>query len=371
MHTRATDHITSDLDRLAIRENYNGNERVHVGNGAGLHISHVGHSTLNTTAKSLALRNILHVPHITKNLLSAHKLTKDNDVFIEIHPNYFVVKDRESKKRVLQGRCEAGLYPIHPSEINATKCAMFTASSSKEQWHRRLGHPSSQVVHSILRLNKIPFCNSHAHVCNACQMAKSYQLPFPLSNHVSTAPLELIYTDVWGPAIPSVGGYKYYVSFIDDFTKFTWIYFLHAKSDVESTFLRFQKYVELLLNTKIKSVQSDWGGEYHRLHKYFLDHGIIHYISCPHTHQQNGSAERKHRHVVETGLALLAHSSMPVKFWDQAFNTAVHLINRLPTRVIDNATPLERLLGDKAKPNYDLLKTFGCACWPFLRPYNA
>jgi histone deacetylase 1/2 len=202
-------------------------------------------------------------------------------------------------------------------------------------------------------------------------MAKSHQLSFPISNHVSTAPLELIFTDVWGPAIPSASGLKYYVSFIDDFTKFTWTYFLHAKSEVEHTFLRFQKHVELLLDTKIKSVQSDWGGEYRRLHKYFLDHGIIHYISCPHTHQQNGSAERKHRHIVETGLALLAHSSMPLTFWDEAFATAVHLINRMPTRVIDNATPLERLLGNKAKPNYDLLKTFGCACWPFLRPYNA
>jgi histone deacetylase 1/2 len=97
----------------------------------------------------------------------------------------------------------------------------------------------------------------------------------------------------------------------------------------------------------------------------------MYYISCPHTHQQNGSVERKHRHIVETGLALLANSSMPVKFWDDAFYTAVYLINRLPTRVIDNATPLERLLGDKAKPNYHLLKTFGCACWPLLRPYNA
>ena len=174
-----------------------------------------------------------------------------------------------------------------------------------------------------------------------------------------------------GSSICSVGGYKYYVSFVDDFTKYTWIYFLHAKSDVESIFLRFQKHVELLLGTKIKSVQSDWGGEYRRLHKYFLDHGIMHYISCPHTHQQNGSAERKHRHIFETGLALLANASMPVKLWDDAFYTAVYLINRLPTRVIDNATPLERLLGDKAKPNYHLLKTFGCACWPLLRPYNA
>jgi histone deacetylase 1/2 len=202
-------------------------------------------------------------------------------------------------------------------------------------------------------------------------MPKSHQLPFPILNHVYTAPLELIYTDVWGPAIPSVGGYKYYVSFIDDFTKHTWIYFLYAKSDVGSTFYRFQKHVELLLNTKIKSVQSDWGGEYRRLHKYFLDHGITHYISCPHIHQQNGSAERKHRHIVKTGLSLLAHASMPVKFWDEAFYTAVYLINRLPTHVIDNANPLECLLGDKAKPNYDLLKSFGCACWPCLRPYNA
>jgi histone deacetylase 1/2 len=132
-------------------------------------------------------------------------------------------------------------------------------------------------------------------------MAKSHQLSFPHSNHVSTASLELIYTDVWGHAIPSVGGYQYYVSFIDDFTKFTWIYFLHTKSDVETIFYRFQKHVELL-SSKIKSVQSDWGGENRLLHKYFLDHGIMHYISCPHTHQQNGSAECKHRHIVETGI---------------------------------------------------------------------
>jgi histone deacetylase 1/2 len=134
MDTGATDHITSDLDRLAIRDAYNGNMRVHVGNGAGLHISHVVHGTLNTTAKtlSLSLRNILHVPNITKNLLFAHKLTKDNDVFIEIHLYHFIVKDQESKRRVLQGRCESGLYPIRPSEIKAHKCAMFSATTSKE-----------------------------------------------------------------------------------------------------------------------------------------------------------------------------------------------------------------------------------------------
>lgn len=121
------------------------------------------------------------------------------------------------------------------------------------------------------------------------QLAKSHQLPCSIYRHVSTSPLELIYTDVWGPAITYVGGFKYYVSFIDDFSKFSWVYLLHTKSEVEDTFLKFQKHVELLLNHKIKGVQSDWGGEYHRLHKYFDSTGISHTILCPHTHQQNGS----------------------------------------------------------------------------------
>lgn len=100
----------------------------------------------------------------------------------------------------------------------------------------------------------------------------------------------------------------------------------------------------------------------------FTSLGISHRVSCPHTHQQNGSAERKHRHIVETGLALLAHASMPLRFWDEAFLTAAYLVNRLPTRVIDNLSPLERPFN--VPPNYSMLKIFGCACWPHLRPYN-
>jgi histone deacetylase 1/2 len=182
-------------------------------------------------------------------------------------------------------------------------------------------------------------------------------------------PLELIDSDVWGPAIASSGGFKYYVSFIDDYSRFCWIYLLKHKSDVERVFYAFQAHVELLLNTKIKAVQSDWGGEYHKLHQYFQRTGVSHRVSCPHTSQQNGVAERKHRHLVETGLALLAHSSLPLRFWDEAFLTACYLINRMPTPVLNKETPLFRLL--KIHPNYEFLRIFGCACWPSLRKYNA
>jgi hypothetical protein len=368
--TGATDHITSDLDHLAVRERYNGGEQVQVGNGAGLRILHTGHSMINTATRPLALRNILHVPDISKNLLSVHKFSRDNDVFFEYHPWYFFIKDRQSRKALLEGRCESGLYPIKPSDAATLRHALLSRSTSRAQWHARLGHPSSQIVQSILRLNNILFASeSSLPVCNACQLAKSHQLPYSSSVHRSIAPLELIFSDVWGPAPQSVGGFKYYISFVDDFSKFSWLYLMHDRSEAPHIFLQFQTHVERLLDTKIKCVQSDWGGEYQKIHNtFFRSLGISHRVSCPHTHQQNGSAERKHRHIVETGLALLAHANVPIKFWDEAFLMATYLINRLPTRVIDNKCPLERLLN--TPPNYSLLRVFGCACWPNLCPYN-
>lgn len=126
--------------------------------------------------------------------------------------------------------------------------------------------------------------------------------------------------------------------------------------------------MERQFNRKILAIQTDWGGEYRSLNSFFQRIGISHHVSCPHAHQQNGSAERKHRHIVEVGLTLLAHVSMPLKFWDEAFLTAVFLINRLPSKVINNDTPFAHLLGQD--PDYTSLRTFGCACWPNLRPYN-
>jgi hypothetical protein len=107
-------------------------------------------------------------------------------------------------------------------------------------------------------------------------------------------------------------GFKYYISFIDDFSHFTWIYTIKHKSEVHRVFLEYQAHVERLLNKKILNVQSDWGGEYQRLNTYLKFVGIHHRVSCPHTHKQNGVAERKHRHIVEIGLALLAHSTLPL-----------------------------------------------------------
>jgi histone deacetylase 1/2 len=133
-------------------------------------------------------------------------------------------------------------------------------------------------------------------------------------------------------------------------------------------FIQFQTHVERLIKHKIIHVQSDWGGEYRNFNTFFDKLGISHRVSCPHTHQQNGAAERKHRHIIETGLTLLAHASLSFRFWSDAFATACFLIKRLPTRVLNMKTPLEILFHEV--PDYTFLKVFGCICSPHLRPYN-
>lgn len=97
--------------------------------------------------------------------------------------------------------------------------------------------------------------------------------------------------------------------------------------------------------------------------------GIFHHITYPHPHQQNGSIERKHCHIVETGLTLLSSASAPQSFWDEAFLTTTYLINWLPSPVTGHKSSLELLYHKKL--DYHFLKIFGCACWPHLRPYNA
>lgn len=91
-------------------------------------------------------------------------------------------------------------------------------------------------------------------------------------------------------------------------------------------------------------MQTDWEAEYQKLNSFFTKIGVSHLVSCPHAHQRNGATECKHRHIVEVGLALLSRASMPLKFWDEAFLAATYLINRIPSKVINHSTPLERLL---------------------------
>jgi hypothetical protein len=126
--------------------------------------------------------------------------------------------------------------------------------------------------------------------------------------------------------------------------------------------------MENRFNTKIKSLYSDNGGEKIALKNYLSVHGIGHYTTAPYTPQQNGISERRHRHLVETGLTLLTDAQMPFSYWPYAFQAATYLINRMPTSTMNNKTPFELLFHQN--PNYMKLKQFGCLCYPLTKPYN-
>jgi hypothetical protein len=285
-----THHLTSDLANLNINaESYSGGDQIRMGNGNGLPIEHIGTTNLSSPTTSFLLQNVLHVPLITKNLLSVHKFTLETNTYIEFHPLFFLVKEQGSGRILLQGLNDNGLYKLpssmspsssplscRPSSSRSSQfpdifvispfrapCALIGERTSLGSWHSRLGHPALSICSQVVSKFHLPVLPNNAPVsCPACHMSKSKQLSFKLSSTRVNHPLELIYTDVWGPSpLYSTYGNKYYVSFLDAYSRYTWLFPMSNKSDVCDIFLQFQQNVERLFSSKIKIIQSDWGGD--------------------------------------------------------------------------------------------------------------
>ncbi|GKB17314.1 putative RNA-directed DNA polymerase [Tanacetum coccineum] len=208
---------------------------------------------------------------------------------------------------------------------------------SKDLWHSRLGHPVDQVLNVLkndLNLSK----NTSVSVCETCHRAKQTREPFPLSNHKSEKPGELVHLDLWGPyRVSSIEGFKYFLTIVDDYSRAVWTYLLKTKDEVFDCFVNFIKLIHNQFNATIKTIRSDNGTEFvnKKMFTLFSDLGIIHHTSCTHTPQQNGIAERKHRHLLNVARSLMFQGGIPLNFWSDCILTAVYLINKLPSSVLN------------------------------------
>jgi transposase InsO family protein len=215
--------------------------------------------------------------------------------------------------------------------VTPQKVANVHERTSIDGWHKCLGHPSLKIVHHLVKNFSLPI-SSQKHfssLCHSCSINKTHQQPFRGTNLQSHAPLELIYTDVWGLAsYTGIDGSRYYLIFVDHYTKYIWFYPMTTKFGVSNIFPQFKKFVETRFQKPIKTLYSDNGGEFIALKSYFLRHGIIHYTTAPYTPQQNSVSERRHRHIVETGLTLLQDANLDFSYWPYAFQTSSYLINR-------------------------------------------
>lgn len=239
-------------------------------------------------------------------------------------------------------------------------------------WHSHLGHVSSDIISFLNKTGKLALTSilPNPSVCAPCQLAKSKRLSFHVDEKRSARILDLVYCDLWGPApIQSNSGFRFYVIFVDDHSRFTWLYPLHYKFDFFDIYVQFKSFVENQFGTTLKVFHSDGGTEFtkKRVQDHLKLHGIRHIMSCPYTPAQNGRAERKHRHITEIGLAMLFHSHMPTGFWLDAFSVAVYIINLLPSPLLESKSPFEIVYG--TTPHYSNFHPFGCRVFPCLRDY--
>ncbi|RVW71923.1 Retrovirus-related Pol polyprotein from transposon TNT 1-94 [Vitis vinifera] len=260
--------------------------------------------------------------------------------------------------------------PVAPVSVAAAAAAV-SSLPSLALWHSRLGHAPSSRVQQLVSRGLLGSVSKDNFDCTSCQLGKQPALPFNNSESISNSIFELIHSDVWGPSpVASIGGSRYFVVFIDDYSHYSWIFPMKSRSEILSIYSNFAKMVETQFSKRIKTFRSDNALEYTQyafqalLHSY----GTIHHLTCPGTFQQNGRAERKLRHILDTVRALLLSAKVPAPFWGEASLHAVHAINCIPSAVIHNQTPYERLFG--SPPNYHHLRSFGSACFVLLQPHE-
>ena len=249
---------------------------------------------------------------------------------------------------------EGKLYHLHFTKVNGTSMACVAQGSAHEDlvelWHRRLGHLNVRSMKSLQHIVKGLNLSSCKHdwssmVCKGCIEGKQARQPFPKDGATrATKPLELVHSDVCGPMkTTSIGRSRYFLTFIDDFSRKIWVYMLKCKSEVFGRFEPWRALVEAQSECKVKVLRSDNGGEYvsKAFEEYLKAHGIEHHTSAPYTPQQNGVAERANRTIVEMARSMIHDQGLKYELWGEAVSNAVYTRNRCPTQALISKTPQE------------------------------
>ena len=355
----ATTHVCSDLALFSTVTNVAG-VTVSLPNGTREPITHTGTVHLSN---SLVLHDVLHVPSFRFNLLSVSSLLHRDHHSAHFFFDSCFIQEHTQDLMIGRGSMMHNLY-ILDRDIASSSNLRFCGSLKVDGylWHQRLGHPSSAKLQHLSPQIRLDKSSSHDMVsCPVCPLAKQKKLPFPSHNHMSSAPFDLVHMDVWGPfAVESVEGYKYFLTIVDDHTRVTWLYMLKSKSDVSLILPSFVSLVRTQYKANIKMIRSDNAPEL-AFSNLIREHGILHQFSCAYTPQQNSVVERKHQHLLNVARALMFQSNMPLSYWSDCVLTAVFLINRTPSLLLNKISPYEKLTGKR--PDYHFLRSFGCLCY--------
>ncbi|TYK13967.1 gag/pol protein [Cucumis melo var. makuwa] len=195
--------------------------------------------------------------------------------------------------------------------------------------------------------------------CESCLEGKMTKRHLTEKRYRAKEPLELIHSDLCGPMNVKVrGGFEYFISFIDDYSRYGYLYLMEHKSEALEKFKEYKAEVENLLSKKIKILRSDRGREYMdlRFQDYMIEHGIQSQLSAPGTPQQNGVSEKRNRTLLDM-VRSMSYAQLPSSFWGYAVETAVHILNNVSSKSVSE-TPF--VLWRGSKPSLSHFIIWGC-----------
>lgn len=365
-----SNYMTNDDNKLQDMTEYKGGKMVLTANNSKLSISYVGKTAVPRYGpQQLQLERVYHVPGLKKNLLSVPQLTAEGK-YVLFGPQEVAIFRRLKVigTPIMEGKKRDSLFVLSAESAYVDKTRK---NETADLWHARLGHVSYHKLKEMMEkhvVKGLPDLDIRTDmVCAGCQYGKAHQLPYKESQHQSKVPLELIHSDVFGPVKQiSLGGMRYMVTFIDDFSRYVWVYFMKEKSETFMKFKEFKDMIEGELEYKIRCLRTDNGREYlsNEFTIYLKKNKIKRQLTCPNTPQQNGVAERKNRHLAETCRSMLHAKNVPGRFWAECMRTAAHVINKLPQVRLGFKSPHEKLW--RMKPAISHLKVFGCVCYIFV-----
>ena len=269
-----------------------------------------------------SISNVFLMNSLNYNLLSVSQLCEMgyNCLFTNVDVTVF---RRDDSSIAFKGHMRGKLYLVDFSSDKAELETCLVAKSAMGWlWHRRLAHVGMRNLHKlqkgghILGLTNVSFEKDK--VCRSCQAGKQVGALHPAKNIVTTTrPLEMLHMDLFGPvAYISIGGNKYGLVIVDDFSRFTWVFFVHDKGEVKDVLKTFIRRAQNEYDVKIKKIRSDNGTEFKntQVEEFLDEEGIKHEFSAPYSPQQNGVAERKNRTLMTRGMHLCWICYNPVSF---------------------------------------------------------
>jgi len=249
-------------------------------------------------------------------------------------------------------------FPLNnTSSVNFFSTNKLITIPSSALWHFRLGHDSHKRLSQKAQLYPTLSFISHA-TCDICHFAKQKKLPFL---HSTSSIFKLLHFDIWGPlSIPFVHNHRYFLTILDDYSRFVWIVLLKSKSEVSQHIQNFITLIENQFHITPKTIKTDNDPEFF-LNSFYTSKGIIHHKSCVETPQQNGRVERKHQHMLNVGRSLLYQSKLLAPYWSYALLHATFIINIVTSPNLHNKSPYQLL--HTHIPDVNTFIVFGSLCY--------